>query len=300
MKVNWGVLTAAAAVLLGGYLLFGYHGPHQTFAFYAAFALILYAFLGASVRNMLLKRRLRKEGLVGTAQLIRTETTGTTINNAPVMRLFLAVTGQNGETWEATIRQLVSLSNLYAMVPGTTFPVLYDPRDRSKVILDNRPQEAPASVNSTQFGNAGQSSNPYQLGNAGVSVTTTVSSTSAATGLPQDFSGGGEAAATTQAYQEMKATQDLVQQRLATVGTLAKAKVLTCVPLPATINHKDALMLLMLEIQPDYGPAFSGQVAGFIDSTRTDRYAPGSLIYVKYDPADKSQIALVGSERPLS
>ncbi len=265
MKTNWGVLPA-----LGGLFLFTYRGPHPERAFIVYFVLLFSMFFWNGWRTALLKRRLRKEGLAGTARLIRTETTGIRSGSDPELKLFLAVTGQGGETWEVSMRQIVPQNELYAMAPGTMFSVLYDPQDKSKVVLDNRPQATPASV--------------------------TVSST---TSLP-GFSAAGDAAATTQAYQAMKTAQDAVQSRLASVGTLAKAKVLTCVPLPATINHKDPLMLLMLEIQPEDVPAFTGQVSGFIDSTRTDRYAPGCVIYVKYDPADKSQIALVGSEEPAS
>lgn len=286
MKIRWGWLLIFVFVLAEGFLFSSHDDTRRGSGLILLVLFFMSMFFWNGWRTALLRRRLRKEGVAGAARLIRTETTGMRSGNDPELKLFLAVTGQGGETWEASMRQIISQNELYAMAPGTLFSVLYDPQDTSKVVLDNRPQATPASVTSMQLGNANQT------GNASVSMT--VSSTTSFPGFPA----AGDAAATTQAYQAMKAAQDAVQSRLASVGTLAKAKVLTCVPLPATINHKDPLMLLMLEIQPEDAPAFTGQVSGFIDSTHTDRYAPGCVIYVKYDPADKSQIALVGSEKP--
>lgn len=58
--------------------------------------------------------------------------------------------------------------------------------------------------------------------------------------------------------------------------------------------------------QPDaaapYRPnsVFMAQANVCLDAMRLDRFAPGSTLYVKYDPADNSEIALVGSEKPAS
>ncbi len=273
MKINWGVLPIFVVAILGSFLLFAYRGPHPEYAFIGFFVVIFSMFGWNGWRTALLKRRLRKNGLAGMGRLLTAISTGFRSGSDPEMKLALEVTGQNGETWEAAVRQIIPQAQFYTLAPGTMFPVLYDSLDKSKVVLDSTRSHSSVSVKAT------------------VSVNAV---------LPQALQGPGDAAATVQAYQEMIARQDTVSRRLLTTGIVSEAKVLTCLPLHATMNHKDPLMMLMLEIQPENEPPFTGQVSGCLDSTRLDRFLPGCLIYVRYDPSDKSQIALVGSERPAN
>ncbi len=123
MSFNWGAFFA---------------GPIIVPVFIGILALIFLAAFSSVMRNSLLKRRLQKEGLPGTAKLVRADSTGVSSNDNPQMKLTLAVTGQDGQSWEAIVRQIIPQSQLYAMAPGTMFNVLYDPADKTKVVLDSR------------------------------------------------------------------------------------------------------------------------------------------------------------------
>ena len=92
--------------------------------------------------------------------------------------------------------------------------------------------------------------------------------------------------------------QDAVQRRLAG-GTLAPVKVLTCTQLAVNTNQQAPFVTLLLEVQPEYGQPFTAQVNGTPVVPQVDKYAPGSIVYVHYDPANTSEVALVGSERPV-
>ncbi len=275
MKVNWGVLLLLAVGGVGVYYLPSYRGPHPEYFVIGYVALFFSVLSWGSLRTVALKRRLQKDGLAGTARLVRADTTGVTINDVQQFKLTLAVTGQNGETWEASVRQGIPQTQLYALAPGTVFPVLYDPSDKSKVVLNSQSQAT---------------------GTLEPSVASVFATASAFT--QKDPSASGDPAATAQAYREMAAKQDAVQKRLLPTGVLAPATVVTCAPLHATMNHRDPLVMLMLEVQPERSPVFMSQMSVCLDVTRLDRFAPGCIVYVRYDPADTSEVALVGSEKP--
>jgi len=254
------------ACVLGALLLCAHHGPYQEMIVLVLVLLLVGTGWYGSLQNSRLKRRLRREGIKATARLLRAGPTGSSSGNDPRMRLTLAVTGEEGAAWEAVVEQIVPQYQLYRMAPGTPFSVLYDPLDRSKVILDDQPRSTENAMDP------------------------------AAT--PQTSRDPADADAIRRAYQEMLAKQEAVSERLLSTGTVAPAKVLAGVPLHATLNNKDPIMLLTLEVRPEHEPAFTGQVTGCLDATRLDRFAPGCLIYVRYESADRTQIALVGSEKP--
>ena len=47
-----------------------------------------------------------------------------------------------------------------------------------------------------------------------------------------------------------------------------------------------------IQVLPDNEPAFSSIVKGVIKDTNVSFYQPGEEIFVKYDPNDKSKVAI--------
>ena len=269
MKTNWNQLPVFAIAIGAAIFMFAYSGPHAEWAFIGGFAVIFGAVFFSGIRNSLLKSRLRKDGLPGTARLISSETTGTYSGASPEMRLTLAVTGAAGQTWQATATQMFSPGELYALAPGTQFAVLYDPTDPTKVVLGQpdaaNPHQPAASAGAASAATAPAPPNP----------------------------------ALVSAYREMLARQDAIGQRLVSAGTLAPATVLTNVPLNATMSGRDPVVLLMLHVTPAAGAAFEAELPAPLAADRVAFFAAGCTVYVRYDPADTRQVALVGSEKPV-
>lgn len=257
--------------------VFLYHGSREDYKEIDFGVMIFSAFFWNGLRKWLWRRWMRKSGFPATGRLLRTVKTGNRSGSDPELKITLAITGPDGSTWEASARQIILQNQLYAMAPGTLFKVLYDPRDPGKILLNGQaraasPPPAPPSVAAT--------------------VQTISDFTQAA---PQS---SWDTVASAQAFQAMIAKQDAVQKRLLPRGILAPAKVMVCTPLHATMNHRDPLVMLMLEVQPDTDPIFMAQANVCLDVTRLGRFAPGSIVYVKYNPADKCDFGLVGSEKP--
>lgn len=93
------------------------------------------AFIIPMVMNFKMKNRIMAEGLPGKAILISARQTGTLINNQPEMDLTVSVTAENGETWQTVTREIVPLDQLYAISPGTTFQIKYDPKNKNNLVF---------------------------------------------------------------------------------------------------------------------------------------------------------------------
>ena len=85
---------------------------------------------------MMLASRLQKEGIPGKALIKEVRDTGVTINNSPQVKLILEVKSSLGQVYTTTIRTLVSRLQPQLFQPGMTVPILIDPKDENKVIID--------------------------------------------------------------------------------------------------------------------------------------------------------------------
>jgi hypothetical protein len=85
---------------------------------------------------MILAGRLRKTGLPGKALIKEVRDTGVTINNSPQVKLLLEIKNSLGQKYTTTIRTLVSRLQPFIYQPGMTIPVLIDPKDDNKVVID--------------------------------------------------------------------------------------------------------------------------------------------------------------------
>lgn len=92
---------------------------------------------GPTIKRSLLKKRLLKEGLSGTGTLVNVRETNVKINNAVVMELTLNIKTNLGETWQAKVKQPITLFQARSLNPGAIFNILYDANDKNKVVLNN-------------------------------------------------------------------------------------------------------------------------------------------------------------------
>lgn len=85
-------------------------------------------------------------GLPATATVIRSYQSGMAMRYAKVhfyYELIIEVSVRNlqGETWQAKIEQVVPMAQLGMFVPGLSFAVKYDPKNKSKVVIAQSMQE---------------------------------------------------------------------------------------------------------------------------------------------------------------
>lgn len=91
--------------------------------------------------------------------------------------------------------------------------------------------------------------------------------------------------------------QRSVSKKLAASGVVAPATLVNAQlgGAKVTYNGVDARWRanLTVQVQPADGPAFLAQVSHFIPVLEIPRYQPGATLVVLYDPADRSQVAVL-------
>jgi len=85
---------------------------------------------------MILAARLKKTGIRGKALIKEVRDTGITVNNSPQVKLVVEVKNSLGQRYNATLRTLVSRLQPNLFQTGMTVPVLIDPNDENKMIID--------------------------------------------------------------------------------------------------------------------------------------------------------------------
>ncbi|MEP7238393.1 MAG: hypothetical protein ABI685_11025, partial [Ferruginibacter sp.] len=143
MKMNAGVWIGIVGGLIG--LIVGIGGAlasGDATGVYIAGGIILlfggmfFLFYKLFFGPMILASRLRKTGIPGKAVIREVRDTGVTINNSPQIKLVLDVKNSFGQVYEATIRTLISRLQPNMYQAGMTIPVLIDPKDENKMVID--------------------------------------------------------------------------------------------------------------------------------------------------------------------
>ncbi|MCL2725336.1 MAG: hypothetical protein FWD69_12965 [Polyangiaceae bacterium] len=92
---------------------------------------------------------LHKEGVLARAVVTSLEQTGTFINHQPVCDIGLSIQPPGGgEPFSSSIRQVVLLTDIPKLQPGTVLTVRYDVRDHSKAFIEGAGE--PPSVSNEQ------------------------------------------------------------------------------------------------------------------------------------------------------
>ena len=143
MKMNAGAWIGIAGGLIGlivgvGSVLSvgGPAGIYIAAGMVLLFGGMFYLFYKLFFGPMILASRLRKIGLPGKALIKEVHDTGVTINNSPQVKLLLEIKNSLGQKYTTTIRTLVSRLQPQLYQPGMTIPVLIDPADDNKVVID--------------------------------------------------------------------------------------------------------------------------------------------------------------------
>ena len=92
------------------------------------------------------KPKTLKNGLPATATVVscRQGNAKITYGVTEVYKLVIEVniSTPQGETWSATMKEMIPLTQIAVFQPGVSFSVLYDPNDKTKVVFDQNTGEA--------------------------------------------------------------------------------------------------------------------------------------------------------------
>jgi hypothetical protein len=229
-------------------------GIYVTLGILALFGGMFFMFYKLFFGPMLNNSRLQKIGIPGKARILEVKDTGVTINNSPQVKLVVEVKNNLGQTYQTSIRVLVSRINPFVYQPGMEVPVKIDPNNEKNVVMD--------------FGGT-QSTN------------TTLANSITAYNQPN------ESALKTELEQLQ---QEIDAIRLS--GRPARAIIKKYNWLGIYVNGNNPYIELELEVIPEFSPAFSGKAKGVIAESSVPKYQPGCEIFVKYDLYDNSKVAI--------
>jgi len=84
----------------------------------------------------MIDKPIREEGFPASAQVLEIWDTGVRLNDNPVVGFRLLVTLDDGTSYEATTKNVVSIVHIPQVQPGAILPVKVDPDNHELVALD--------------------------------------------------------------------------------------------------------------------------------------------------------------------
>ena len=238
--------------------------------FVVVFVLVIFLILFFVFRKVFAplgkQRKLQRTGLAAEATILEVRETGWTVNNIyPVVKLKLEVRPPGSQPYQAEVQTLIGRLDVPQYQPGTVVAVKYDPRHPSDVAL------AEAAFM------------------PGIVSEDTGASLPAA---PPPDAGPPFPTQQTQRMEEFLKKNDERSEEIRRDGRPAPAVILQATPLNVFVNGRNPAMTFILDVQPEGQSAFQAQITGVIGEASVPKYRPGKIIYVKYDPADLSRVAL--------
>lgn len=182
----------------------------------------------------------------------------------------VTVRNQQDETWAATMKEMIPITQIGVFQPGVCFSVKYDPKDRSRVVIDQNEsaQQANQSVNVPGYGTI------YQ----------------------QDIQ-----------ESKQKAPHDITL-RLEAANSLIQELKISGVPATATVLSKDILMFtyipgsdavqLKLNVNATDRASFEAVIVALIATSASYKVEPGKTVFVKFDRYNQQRICLTGTDKP--
>ncbi len=222
--------------------------------FYFAFKLTL----GPYARQ----KRLMRSGRRAEATILEVEDTGVTVNKIyPLVKVRLEVRPPDGEPYRAETKMLVNRLAVPQIQPGLVVPVMYDPGDPSSV-----------AIGKGEAGTRTEGASPT----AGFGLMTPDVAETEKIRMAGEY----------------LTKQDQRNQEILAAGKPAKARIINAMSLGINVNGNNPAMTFLLEVRPEGEPPFQGQATGVIAEVSVPKYQVGCDIFVKYDPRDKTRVAI--------
>lgn len=187
-----------------------------------------------------------------------------------VYQLLIEVIVQNphGETWPATIKAMIPLTQIATFQPGVSFLVKYDPQNKKKVIIDQTAGTEQSDVNISGYGKITQQNILTAKQNAPRDITLRLEASNAL-------------------------LQDLKINGVSATATVIATEILYANYLP----YIDAIQL-KLQVNSTDRPSFEAIVSVLLGKEAQQKTEPGKTVYVKYDRNNQQRVCLSGTDRP--
>lgn len=103
---------------------------------------------------------------------------------------------------------------------------------------------------------------------------------------------GAAPAGNAQQIEQMLLAKEQTSNAILSMGEAAQATILTATDMNIRINNAGSMMAFRLEVHPTNKPIFQAETQGAIGDAARAKYAPGSTVWVKFNPNDLTQVAL--------
>ena len=187
-----------------------------------------------------------------------------------IFQLIIDVNVENkeGETWPATIKAMIPLTQIAVFLPGVRFAVKYDPKNKKNVVIDQNPVAQTYEVNIPGYGTMSQQNIQSAKQNA-----------------PKDIT------------LRLEASSSLLEE-LQISGLSATATVLSKDILYANyLPYIDAIQL-KVQIHATDRTYFEGIVVALLGKDAQQKAEIGKTVYVKYDRNNSQRVCLSGTDQP--
>ena len=94
------------------------------------------------------------------------------------------------------------------------------------------------------------------------------------------------------AVQAAMQQQDQYYEQLRKTGEEAKAKILTVTDMNIRVEGGGSMLRFTFEVTPKIGESFKAENQSAIADASREKYSVGKMVYVRYDPNNKAQVAL--------
>jgi len=103
---------------------------------------------------------------------------------------------------------------------------------------------------------------------------------------------GATSPADTQQLEQLLLAKDKMYEAIRSMGEAAQATILSATDMNIRVNDTGSMMSFRLEVHPTNKPVFQAETQGAIGDAARAKYAPGSTVWVKFNPNDLTQVAL--------
>ncbi|MEX2458554.1 MAG: hypothetical protein WD770_06170 [Actinomycetota bacterium] len=275
------VVGLAVPVLRGGFLLTG------IILGVVGFGLLAWgAKMGAGIKEA---QRLRAVGMKGQGRIVNAGTTGTTLNDNPLMNLELEITIPGKTPYRVHHKTWVPLVMMGTMTMGVTLPVIVDPADPSKILIEweQGPTFAgpavtnlPGGVQVTQT-QSGAGQGLGALGALGAA---------ALGGLAAAQAGGGQVAGQTSMSVSLSQQQE-VAERLQDTGVTGQATITSAQDTGVALQGQRLFVIDVVVNVPGRAPVVAQQPA-MVPEASASKVVQGATLPVKVDATDSKVFAI--------
>lgn len=182
----------------------------------------------------------------------------------------VTITNSQGETWEATMEEMIPLTQIAVFQPGVSFSVLYDPNDKSKVVIN---QNAGGSQNTNSTGRTmdipGYGTINSQMANAAKQV------------APQDVT-------------LLIMAQSALLKELTTTGVSTTATVISNHLVYSNYMNGADVYQLKLNVNAAETAPFEADITFLLGKPSVHKIEPGKTVFVKYDANNPARTCLTG------